>query len=563
MLAAAKAIVVIGLGAALRSPALFRDDVLVAMAFFAVALLVRRRRVVRAFYGVLCAWAAINVPVALATSSTLTVPMLRAARGPLLDSILHFATARNLAVLAVLTALAVAVPRALRSMRFRSVAGIGIVISSVVLAASVVMADGSDVFGLRRNAVTTMLAGVLDRVPAADGTSRDWRTSPFGAATTEDVTQLRGLAAGRNVVLVVLESTAVAALRMYGAADDPTPNLTALARDAIVFQNAYAVYPESIKALYAVLCGRFPALDVPAEDHARATCAPLSAILGRAGYQTALFHSGRFAYLGMQELVDRAGFGYAADAGTIGGNVQSSFGVDEDAAVDKIVDWIGRVPAGERFFLTYLPAAGHHPYLSSRPGPFDTDSESGAYRNALHDGDRALGTLLEYLRARGLLAQTLFVIIGDHGEAFGEHPGNIGHSMFIYDENLRVPFVIAAPGSGILPGRIARVVSIVDTPSTILDLLGLPAEPSHDGRSVLDPTERMALFFTDYALGWLGLRDGCWKFLHAIEPNRSLLFDVCRDPGERIDRAAAQRARVERYRRHVLGWGSGLALQHR
>ena len=41
---------------------------------------------------------------------------------------------------------------------------------------------------------------------------------------------------------------------------------------------------------------------------------------------------------------------------------------------------------------------------------------------------------------------TLFVLFGDHGEAFGQHEGNFGHTLFIYDENVRVPYVIAAPG---------------------------------------------------------------------------------------------------------------------
>ena len=47
----------------------------------------------------------------------------------------------------------------------------------------------------------------------------------------------------------------------------------------------------------------------------------------------------------------------------------------------------------------------------------------------------------------------------------------------------------------------------------------------------------MALFYTDYSLGWLGLTDGCWKYLYEIDSRRSRLFDVCEDPGETRDRA--------------------------
>jgi hypothetical protein len=66
----------------------------------------------------------------------------------------------------------------------------------------------------------------------------------------------------------------------------------------------------------------------------------------------------------------------------------------------------------------------------------------------------------------------------------------------------------------------------------------------------------MALFFTDYALGWLGLRDGCWKYLFEIDSRRSMLFDVCADPDEARDRSAEYAARVETYRARLEAWAS-------
>jgi hypothetical protein len=64
----------------------------------------------------------------------------------------------------------------------------------------------------------------------------------------------------------------------------------------------------------------------------------------------------------------------------------------------------------------------------------------------------------------------------------------------------------------------------------------------------------MALFFTDYALAWAGLRDGCWKYLLEIEAGRSRLFDVCADPGESRDVAASHTDHVDTYRRRTLDW---------
>src|SRR5205085_7026945 len=107
--------------------------------------------------------------------------------------------------------------------------------------------------------------------------------------------------------------------------------------------------------------------------------------------------------------------------------------------------------------------------------------------------------------------------------AFGEHPGNFAHTMFIHEENVRVPYVIAAPGpGGIAEGRsVQRVASAIDTAPTILDLVGLPVPGLHQGTSLLRPEARMALFFTDYSIGWLGLTDGCWKYLLEMDSGRS------------------------------------------
>jgi arylsulfatase A-like enzyme len=258
----------------------------------------------------------------------------------------------------------------------------------------------------------------------------------------------------------------------------------------------------------------------------------------------------------MAAIVDHRGFERLEDAGAIGGQVNSSFGVDDASTVRRALQWIRSLGKGERFFLTYLPVAGHNPYEVTRPGPFQGRDDFTRYLNALHEGDEAFGDLLEGLRALGLEDDTVVIVAGDHGEAFGEHPGNFAHTMFTYEENVRVPYIVAAPGAVNGQLRVQRIASIIDTAPTILDLLGLPSEASHQGTSLLGPESRMALFFTDYSIGWLGLADGCWKYLFEMDSNRSRLFDVCGDPGETRDRARDLPERVSSYRTRVRTWAA-------
>jgi hypothetical protein len=75
---------------------------------------------------------------------------------------------------------------------------------------------------------------------------------------------------------------------------------------------------------------------------------------------------------------------------------------------------------------------------------------------------------------------------------------------------------------------------------------------------LLAPGARMSLFFTDYSMGWLGLRDGCWKYQLETSSRRSRLFDVCRDPGEQNDLAPAETERVNAYRGRIESWAGTL-----
>jgi arylsulfatase A-like enzyme len=317
------------------------------------------------------------------------------------------------------------------------------------------------------------------------------------------------------------------------------PNLSALARSAVVFESAYAVYPESIKGLFSVLCSVYPASK-------SAPCDALPQALRDRGYRTALFHSGRFGYLGMEDVIRDRGFDTLADAGDIGGNHQSSFGVDEPATVAQILRWIDSRP----FFVAYLPIAGHHPYETPEPGPFPDNNPFDRYRNALHYDDAALGALIEGVRARGLEHRTLWIVLGDHGEAFGQHHENYGHTFHLYEENIRVPFLVAAPGL-IEPARARRVVSLIDTAPTVLDLIGAPSSARHQGRTMLDPDPRPALFFADYSLGLFGLRDGPRKFIYEYDTGRARLFDLDADPGETTDRAPLEPDAAQRYLRNL------------
>jgi lipoteichoic acid synthase len=534
-------------------PAILAHDVLVALIFWVIDQATFRATWMWLGYAAIVLLAAINVAVVRALGTSLTVPMIRAARGPILDSIRIYVTWSNILSISLVIIAAVLLPILLRSTP-RHMRRAALIVGAAVLVLAPFARARVATAGTERNAITAIASTFWPRVGSSTvGRTVEWRTSTFESRSPESALEYRASARGFNILLIVLESTAAQYLKPYGATDDPTPAITELASRSLVVDGTYSPYPESIRAFYSLGCAQPPAFDVSAEQLAASSCDSLPVQLGKLGYRTALYHSGRFAYLGMTEMMALLQFQTGVDAGGISGRVESSFGVDEPSTVTKALEWIDRKD-DRPFFLTYLPTAGHHPYASSGPGPFPQTDDLAAFKNSIHEGDQAIGTLLAGLRTRSLDSRTMIVVTGDHGEAFGQHPGNFAHSFYIYDENIRVPLIVHVPDRA--PMRIARVSSLVDVAPTILDIIGAPSMQGVEGLSLLEGPERMAFFFTDYAVGRLGLRDGCLKYMFEVEARRSQLFNVCEDPGEQRDVSSDSSDRVAAYRERVEQWAA-------
>jgi len=540
--------------------ALTWQDVLVAGIFALVITIVRRAWVKWLLFGVAVTYTALNLAVIRVLSSPLTLQMLKAARGALSDSIVHYLRFDVLAPVIGLVAGAALLAFALRNVTLTRRACVGLSCAGLAwVIAGPYATSKVDIRGMERNSIMALVSSTLPRIRAAESTDqgRNWRQSPTGLERdVEDLSWLRGIARNRNIILVMLESAGAEYLHSYGSQKNPMPFLDGLSKNAVVFENAYAVYPESIKTLYSVLASQYPALDVSPDVLARSQRRDswLAYGLKQAGYTSGLFHSGRFMYLGMDSIVSHSGFDVIEDAGAIGGNRESSFGVEESATINRMLGWVESLTPGQRFFLTYLPIAGHHPYDTPQSGPFPETEERDRYLNALFYADSSLKALIQGLESRGRLKDSVLIIAGDHGEAFGKHEGNFGHSLFINDENVRVPLMIVAPGKIEKEVRVNRPVSLIDIAPTILELEGTELPETCQGVSMLAGREQMVLFYTDYSLTWLGLRDGCLKYVHEVGSGRDRLYDLCEDPDEQQDISSHLPGRLRSYRDHVMSW---------
>jgi arylsulfatase A-like enzyme len=156
-------------------------------------------------------------------------------------------------------------------------------------------------------------------------------------------------------------------------------------------------------------------------------------------------------------------------------------GTDEDLTI-AATEFLERFGA-QRFFL-YLHYMDVHQYVYDESSAIFGTSYSDIYDQSIHWVDHLIGVLFDELERLDLLSRTIVVIAADHGEAFLEH-GREGHAQDLHGEVTHVPLIILAPFL-LEPGlRVHETVSNADIWPTVLDLVGLPALPGADGRSLV------------------------------------------------------------------------------
>ena len=107
------------------------------------------------------------------------------------------------------------------------------------------------------------------------------------------------------------------------------------------------------------------------------------------------------------------------------------------------------------------------------------------YYRLLTGVDREIGALKEALRQRGLADRTVIIVTGDNGFALGDR--GLADKWFMWEEDIRVPTVVFDPGleKKQRGRRVPALALNVDFAPTLLDLAGLPAPASMQGRSLV------------------------------------------------------------------------------
>lgn len=374
-----------------------------------------------------------------------------------------------------------------------------------------------------------------------------------------------------SVVVLLVESLRPDALRQFGGPREVMPALDELAAQSLRFQRAYAQASHSDYADLCPLASQYPLREKQHHLYPSPLTYPrvlLYELLGTLGYRTAIVSSqnetwgNMHNYLASERLdhffdsrsrseasvVDEEDLNFASwvkDFGLAGK-------LDDRVTVDEAIRWIGesdrpffmyvnlqnshfpyRLPEG--FPARFSPHVVDFPYTFANYPADKVEVVRNRYDNALAYVDAQIARLLDFLRDTGRLDRTILVVSGDTGQAFMEH-GVSGHAGPLYEEVVRVPLLVRAPG--VSPRDVRTLAEHVDVPPTILGMLGLPTFPGFQGDDLARGTDDQAFLVAQTPrANQFALVAGRHKLIYDLERERYLLFDVVGDPAEREDLA--------------------------
>jgi arylsulfatase A-like enzyme len=336
---------------------------------------------------------------------------------------------------------------------------------------------------------------------------------------------------GRDLLLITVDALRADHVGAYGYARPTTPNLDRLAASGVVFDAAYSPTPHTSYAVTSLMTGKYmrplvlQGMGGDSEtwaDHLR-----------RYGFRTAAFYPPAVFF------IDAERFESFRDHGLDFEYRKVEF-APASARAAQVEAYLRTVPIDRRVFVWVHLFEPHEPYEAHAEYPFG-DRDVDRYDAEIAAADAGIGAVIAAMRAARPEATT--IVTADHGEEFSEHGGRY-HGTTVYEEQVRVPLVIDAPGL-FKPHRVAAPVELVDLLPTVLAGLEIPRPARIRGADLgallagTAPPDAPGLAFAETDAQTM-LAKGPLRLLCARKIAACALYDVVKDPGETIDLAPAR-----------------------
>lgn len=400
-----------------------------------------------------------------------------------------------------------------------------------------------------------------------------------------------------NVIIILADDAGYADFGFAGSDEIATPNIDALAKSGVVFEQAYATTPFCSPSRAGLLTGRYPQRygyefnlthEPPPGIDARymgldVDESTIGDLFKAAGYRTIAigkWHVGSQPQFhpnvrGFDEFYGLLGGGstYFPDRIAAGKIERNGEGVEAskyltDEFADEAVAQISQ--SGDQPFLLYLAFNAVHTPMDALPEDIARfahieDPQRRRLAAMTWAMDRAIGKVMDALEAKGLTDDTLVIFTNDNGgDRIGLDADNTplrGTKGTLLEGGIRVPMIAKMPMKQGAGTQVQGAVSLMDILPTALEVAGAPVPGNLDGVSLLGLGQSAG----SRPLFWrydttAAVRNGKWKLLRF--PDRpAQLYDLSVDVGEMHDLAAENRELVTRLMQQLFAWEA--TIEHR
>jgi len=367
----------------------------------------------------------------------------------------------------------------------------------------------------------------------------------------------------RHVALIHLESTRERSVTPYAGDIGTMPYLATLARNSLLIERAYTTIPHTTQAITSVNSGLYPSpvTDLVEAEPGGIPARCLAELLSEQGYKSAWFQSAEQTFENRPQLVQNFGYQHfqAYESMNLRGFERANYlGYEDDIMLKSSRAWLEE-NASSPTLVTYLGVTPHDNYLPIyRYGrkKFSSREMLNRYLNNVCYDDFWVKNIIEQYKRLGLYEETIFIIYGDHGEAFGEH-GVYHHDGVIWEEGLRIPLIVHDPqgfdGGERLPGPAHQL----DLAPTIVDMLGYEVvDGEYPGRTLLSlPEDRTMFFGCRPDLLSAARIQGQQKYVYHYGNRPEEYYDLKKDPLEKNNLISkVSRRELDRFRSELLAW---------
>lgn len=421
-------------------------------------------------------------------------------------------------------------------------------VTTTRLAPLLALLTGSALAGCARDGETPSAA---PSAPLPSATAATQPASPAAAPTTTATTAPAAPASAAaaaapaapealSILYVTIDSMR-ADMPWNGYGRDIAPRLTAFSKEAVTYTRHYSVSSYTAMTFTGLLSGKYPS-EVPRSGYFfsntpdEVTLFP--ELLQKAGVRTMSAHAHFY-------FEKKAGFHQGFDSYEIVPGLSADNTTDRNVTSPKHLEIAMRQLGDKantqgRFFAWFHFLDPHDQYMKHDGIDF------GKKTRDLYDGeikftDEHVGKLLDFVASQEWGKRTVVVVSSDHGDAFGEHK-MFRHGFEIWDVLTHVPLMIRGPGMA--PRRVDVPRSSIDLPPTFFELLGVPAEPSFQGKSLVPelrggtPEERDVIIDlprTSDNDRRRALVRGTYKLYAYGDDDGYALYDLAKDPDEKDD----------------------------